>query len=96
MISLAVTRTTPLSSAASDDAERERAAAAAAIASPCGASAIAAGVGVRPRGDMTPDRRLGEAQSSRRAGKTAVPHHLEEGAQFVPRRLALGHTKMYS
>ena len=49
--SLAVTRTTPRSAAASPEAVRAKAAAAAAIASTCGVSASAAGVGVNPRGE---------------------------------------------
>ena len=107
MTSLAVTRTTPRSAAASPDAVRPNAAADAAIASTCGASASAAVVGVEAarrareqrqaerrfkRIDVTPDSWLGEPQPARRAGKTAVVRNLNEGAQLVP---AWAHVESY-
>ena len=99
MISLAVTRTTPRSAAASPDAARASAAAAAAIASTCGAERQRRWRRRRPRGervnsgkperglqrvDMPADRRLRQAEPPRGAGQAAVAQHLEEGAQFVP------------
>ena len=86
MIWLAVTRTTPRSRSPSAAAERASAAAAAAIASPWGASALAAGVGTRPRGDrvksVTPSAAssasiwrptVGCVSFSRRAAPESVP-----------------------
>ena len=99
MISLAVTRTTPRSVAAADEAERASAAAAAAIASPCGTSAFAAAVGLRPRGErmnrVAPSASssasmwrptVGWVRPSLRAAplEAAVARDFEEGPQFVP------------
>ncbi len=45
--------------------------------------------------DVAPDSRLGDAEPASRAGQAAVPHDLEEGAQFVPGRVPSDHTQMY-
>ena len=111
-ISLAVTRTTPRSAARLARGGRAASAAAAAIiVSTCGARSRAAWVGVEAarrareqrhaerrlqRVDVPPDRRLAQRQLSRRARQAAVAHHLAEGAQRVPWRLASRHTKTYS
>ena len=109
MISLAVIRTTPVASLAPPDAARIIAPAAAAIASACGAMSRAASVGKQAArradeqrdaeralefGDLTPERRLREAQCARRAGQAALAQNGEERPVVAPVRF--GHADMYS
>jgi hypothetical protein len=107
MMSLAVTRTTPRSTAAADEAERpplppsfgvrdERRRRSGWREPARRAGEQGRAERVLQRVDMAPDRRLGQAKAARGAAQAHIARDFEEGAQFVPVGLAAAHTKMYS